>query len=168
MRSQPTVHHHTEPRSQTEQRLNVRACEFHPAGSEDMDTQDQEENAPQDRMGEDVTVENEHQAEQGPDRLQGDMEAEKDEHQAEVEAVRRSQRSLNNKDCDLKSHQRNKWKNAHAHPLYDTLSIQTMYPTHFQVRLSMLQCSFYLQSSKRAHSSCLSLTSVSSIDNCPE
>ncbi|GLD66683.1 uncharacterized protein AKAME5_001806400 [Lates japonicus] len=93
MRSQPTVHHHTEPRSQTEQRLNVRACEFHPAGSEDMDTQDQEENAPQDRMGEDVTVENKHQAEQGPDRLQGDMEAEKDEHQAEVEAVRRSQRS---------------------------------------------------------------------------
>nr|XP_054588539.1 sterile alpha motif domain-containing protein 3-like [Nothobranchius furzeri] len=41
-------------------------------------------------------------------------------------------RSLNNKDPDLKSHQRNKLKNALIQALYDTLSVQTMYPTHTQ------------------------------------
>lgn len=93
MRSQPTGHHHTKSHSQTEQRLNVRASEFHPVSREDMDTQDEEENVPQDGACEDVTVEKEHQREQQPDRLLDDLVAREDEHQAEAEAVRRSQRS---------------------------------------------------------------------------
>ncbi len=38
MRSQQTEHHQTEHHPQTEQRLNARACEFHPAGRGERDT----------------------------------------------------------------------------------------------------------------------------------
>ena len=69
MRSQPKGHHHMKSHPQTEQRLNATACEFNPTGREDMDTQVQEENVPQDRAWRDVTVEEEHQVEQQPDRL---------------------------------------------------------------------------------------------------
>ncbi|XP_041863293.1 sterile alpha motif domain-containing protein 3-like isoform X4 [Melanotaenia boesemani] len=54
--------------------------------------------------------------------------------------------SLNNKDPDLKSHQRNKAKNALVQALYDTLSLQTMYPTHIQyvdlMRMLLMQYPF--------------------------
>lgn len=106
-RSQQTEHRQTEQLPQSEQRLNARACEFRPAGGDEMDTQEQE-NLPQaqNRALEDVEVEEGHHRLEEPhdrqeghpveemeERLQEDMVAEEDGHQAEAESVRRSQRT---------------------------------------------------------------------------
>ncbi|XP_042279982.1 uncharacterized protein LOC121905645 [Thunnus maccoyii] len=100
VRSQQREHHPTGHRSQTEQRLRAKACEFHTAVREDTDNQDQGENTPQaqDRAL-DIAVEDEHQVEEeAHDRLLEGMVVEKDGHQVEAETVRRSQRTARPKE----------------------------------------------------------------------
>ena len=89
-RSQQTEYHQKEHYPQTNQRLNARAVELHPAAREEIDVQVQEENVPQvqGRACEDVAEEEESQ-----DRQQESRVAEEDEHQVETKAIRRSQRT---------------------------------------------------------------------------
>lgn len=78
---------------QTDQRLRVKTCEFHPTVREDTLDHVQNTTHTLDRAMEDFTVGDEHQVEEEQqDRPQVGMAVEQEEHQSEVEAVRRFQR----------------------------------------------------------------------------